>query len=179
MRRVSFNDGWSFRAKQSRFLELATGGGAEWAPVALPHDAMVTEERGPSSGGAATGFHPGGTYEYRKELVVREDQRRKRMLLEFEGVYRDAAVFVNGQLAAHRPYGYSGFAADLNPHLRVGEPNQIRVECRAGADSRWYSGAGIYRDVWLVKRRLLWTYSSPIRRRARRLPFSSRKTNEV
>src|SRR5439155_3456945 len=100
MQRSSCNQGWEFRPKASRFLELA-GGGTPWTPVMLPHDAMLTAERSPTGATAATGFHHGGTYEYRRQIHVGEDLRGRRIFMQFEGVYRDAAVSVNGQLAAH------------------------------------------------------------------------------
>jgi beta-galactosidase len=149
MLRSSWNRGWEFRHKTSRFLELA-GQANPWSPVDVPHDAMITEARSPDRATAATGFHHGGNYEYRKHLDAPDDRRGKRVFLEFEGVYRGASVFVNGQLAARRPYGYSQFTVDVDPYLHDEAPNEIRVEARADADTRWYSGAGIYRDVWLV-----------------------------
>ena len=72
------------------------------------------------------------------------------MLLEFDGVYRDAAVYVNGNLAGQRAFGYSRFTVRIDPFLVFGAENEIRVECRTHLDSRWYAGAGIYRDVHLV-----------------------------
>jgi beta-galactosidase len=148
MLRSLCNDGWEFRPQTDRFLELA-GKAAPWVAVALPHDAMVTEQRSPD-GTAATAFHRDGIYEYRKRLHLPEELRTKRVLMEFEGVYRGAAVYVNGQLAGHRPYGYSQFTVDVGAYAAFGEDNEIRVEARTNADSRWYSGAGIYRAVWLV-----------------------------
>ena len=149
MRPELWNDGWSFRSKPNSFLEL-TGRSGPWLDVVVPHDAMVTEERSPAVGTPATAFHSGGTYEYRKALPADDDLRGKVVMLQFDGVYRDATVFVNGQFAAHRPYGYSQFSVDLVPYLRFGTDNDIHVTARAHDDSRWYSGAGIYRDVWLV-----------------------------
>ena len=149
MRRQLWNDGWSFRPRPNLLLEL-TGQSGPWLDVVVPHDAMVTEERSATEGTAGTAFHRGGTYEYRKTLPVPDDLRGKRVMLQFDGVYRDGTVFVNGQFAAHRPYGYSQFTVDLVPHLRFGSDNEIHVVARANDDSRWYSGAGIYRDVWLV-----------------------------
>ncbi len=89
-------------------------------------------------------------WEYEKAFVVPEEQRGKRILIEFEGVYRSAAVYVNGTLVGHRPYGYSNFAVSIGEHLRYGEDNTITVDATAHEDARWYSGAGIYRNVHLV-----------------------------
>ena len=100
--------------------------------------------------GGATGYFPGGVWEYRRSFRVPEDYSAKRVVLEFEGVYRDAMVYLNGDLAAHWAYGYSGFAVRADPFLRYGADNVIRVEARAHQDSRWYSGAGLYRGVNLL-----------------------------
>jgi beta-galactosidase len=88
--------------------------------------------------------------EYRKTLVAPDDLRGKRVFVEFEGVYRDAMVFVNADFAGQRPYGYSPFIVDIGRFLRIGSANEIRVEARSHQDSRWYTGLGIYRDTWLL-----------------------------
>ncbi|MEW9548451.1 glycoside hydrolase family 2 TIM barrel-domain containing protein [Nonomuraea sp. NPDC050783] len=144
MQRLPFNDGWQFRQKVNPFDELS-GAVPPYVDVYVPHDAMIERERDPQ-GDRAAAYFPGGTYEYRKTFTPPEGER---IVLEFEGVYRDAAVFINGAFAGHRPYGYSLFTIDADEFLRPGEENVIRVECRNGQDSRWYTGAGIYRDVWL------------------------------
>ena len=97
-----------------------------------------------------TGYYPGGVFEYAKTFDVPEEWRERTVVLEFEGVYRDAVVFVNGDFVVHEPNGYNAFAAVLDPFLRYGEPNRITVEAKAHKDSRWYSGAGIYRPVHLL-----------------------------
>ncbi len=149
MRRTPFNDGWSVRPKTNRFAELA-GETAPWTPVTLPHDAMIGTPRSPSAS-AATGFFRPGVWEYRRTLHLPAGDAGTTVVLAFEGVYRDAVVCVNDTVAAHRPYGYSNFFVAIEHLLRVGEPNEIRVEARAHDDSRWYPGAGIHRDVWLLQ----------------------------
>jgi beta-galactosidase len=89
MQRVSFNDGWSVRPKVSAFLERGDRMVA-WTPVLLPHDVMIGSTRGPSEG-PGNAYFPGGTWEYQKNFVVSAEDRGKRMFVEFEGVYRDAA----------------------------------------------------------------------------------------
>ncbi|MFJ7995704.1 glycoside hydrolase family 2 TIM barrel-domain containing protein [Streptomyces sp. NPDC096310] len=148
MIRTSFNDNWQFRSKVSPFAELS-GPVVPFKPVTLPHDAMLARDREATTDGGATAYFPGGAYEYRKMFFVAEEHRGKRIVLEFEGVYRDAVVFLNGDYAGQRPYGYSQFFIDADRFLRFGEDNEIRVECRTHQDSRWYTGAGIYRDTWL------------------------------
>jgi beta-galactosidase len=153
MFRVSFNDGWEFRPKASSFAELGRGA-APYQPVTLPHDAMIGQQRvapdGAVTDGGANAYFPGGVFEYRKTFFVPEEDRGRRILVEFEGVYRDAMVYVNGNYAGQRPYGYSLFRVEADRFLRFGADNEVRVEARAHKDSRWYTGAGIYRDTWLL-----------------------------
>jgi beta-galactosidase len=149
MIRVSFNDNWQYRPKVNPFAELS-GTKVPFEPVTLPHDATIAREREATADGAATAYFPGGAYEYRRTFLVPEEHRGKRIVLEFEGVYRDATVFINGAYAGQRPYGYSRFFIDADRFLRFGVDNEVRVECRTHQDSRWYTGAGIYRDTWLL-----------------------------
>ena len=149
MTRASFNAGWAVRPKVSLFAEFS-GPLAPPQPVTLPHDALIGLPRSADSAqGSHTGYFPDGTFEYSKTFDVPEDYRGKRIALEFQGVYRDAMVFVNGDFADQRPFGYSTFNIRLDPFLKYGQPNTIRVDARVHQDSRWYSGAGIYRDTFL------------------------------
>ncbi len=149
MDRIACNEGWTVHPKTNRFAERM-GMGPEPADVTLPHDAMIGGERSPSAS-PASGYFLGGVWQYRRSLDVSPDHADACILLEFEGVYRDARVYVNDALVAHRPYGYSEFVVQIDPLLRFGEHNEIRVEARAHEDSRWYSGAGIHRNVWLLR----------------------------
>ncbi len=142
MKKYDFNHGWIC-------TPLAEGG--ETIPVTLPHDAMRTEERVRTSVGEANiGYFAGGDYEYRKEFTLPWELAEKKLVLEFESVYHNAEVWVNGTKAAFRPYGYTNFYVELNPYLLDGV-NEIRVIARNAdqPNSRWYSGTGIYRPVWL------------------------------
>ncbi len=150
MRRTSFNDHWTIGAKANSFAEMVTGGGSEPVPVTLPHDAMIGEERSPSGHGA-TAYFPSGSWEYRKSFEPPLDEEGGVFFLEFDGVYRDARVSVNDVLVAHRPGGYSDFSVQIDHLLRFGGANEVKVEARAHDDSRWYSGGGIYRSVWLLQ----------------------------
>ncbi|MDQ0691288.1 glycoside hydrolase family 2 TIM barrel-domain containing protein [Arthrobacter sp. W4I7] len=145
---VSFNNGWSVRPWASIFAALG-GGRPQSASVTLPHDAVLDLDR-TAAGKPEQAYFPGGAFEYTKTFDVPEEWRNKRVSVVFEGVYRDAMVFVNGAFAAQRPYGYSAFTVPLDPYLRYGETNTIRVDARVHDDSRWYSGGGIYRDTHLV-----------------------------
>ncbi|MFF1253894.1 glycoside hydrolase family 2 TIM barrel-domain containing protein [Pseudarthrobacter sp. NPDC058329] len=150
MTRRSFNNGWNVRPKVSIFAEVS-GPAAAGEAVTLPHDAMMSMERSAASGsGSPGGYFPGGVVEYSKSFDISESHRGKRVSVEFQGIYRDAMVFVNGDFAGQRPYGYSTFEVVLDPFLKYGQENVIRVEARAHEDSRWYSGLGIHRDVFLT-----------------------------
>ena len=127
------------------------GDTAPGRPVTLPHDAMLAEPRtGLSAGGVNTGWYEGYDYEYQRTLTVPENELSDTHILEFEGVYHNAEVWLNGQKAAFRPYGYTNFYVDCAPFLRAGD-NELRVIARNAdqPNSRWYSGAGLYRPVQL------------------------------
>ncbi|MBU4464257.1 MAG: glycoside hydrolase family 2, partial [Actinobacteria bacterium] len=148
MIRVPFHEGWAVGPKLGAF---EASGATAPQPVTVPHDAVRDLPRSVDSGGGVnTGYHPGGVFEYTKSFDVPEEWRDKTVVIEFEGVYRDAVVFVNGEFAAHEPHGYTAFVVTADAFLRFGETNTIAVEARAHKDSRWYSGAGIYRPVHLI-----------------------------
>ena len=142
MKATSLLTGWTCRH---------LGDTAPGKPVTLPHDAMLAEPRTAlSAGGTNTGWYEGYDYEYRRTLTVPENALADTHILEFEGVYHNAEVWINGQKAAFRPYGYTNFYVDCAPYLHAGE-NELRVIARNAdqPNSRWYSGAGIYRPVQL------------------------------
>ncbi|MFB9678905.1 sugar-binding domain-containing protein [Streptosporangium vulgare] len=136
MIRTSCNDGWQVRPTVDPFAELS-GHVVPYQEVTLPHDAMIDQERD-ASGGGAGGYFPGGVYEYRKAFPMPEEHRGRRIIVEFEDVYRDAAVFINGDYAGQRPYGYSRFFIDADRFLRYGQetrsastpgPTRNRARC--------------------------------------------------
>lgn len=121
-------------------------------PVTLPHDAMLSEPRtAQSAGGINTGWFMGRDYVYQKTFAAPAEWADRAVFLEFEGVYRNAEVFVNGHRAAFQPGGYTGFFVALEGLIRPGGENHVKVIARNAdqPNSRWYSGAGIYRPVWL------------------------------
>jgi beta-galactosidase len=151
MTRTTLNDGWSARPRVSPFQELSGATTGDWNDVRLPHDALISTIRtADAPGGHASGYFPGGAFQYRRTLSVPETDRGRQILLEFDGVYRDAMIYINDNLAGQRAFGYSRFTVRIDPYLTFGADNEIRVECRTHLDSRWYSGAGIYRDVHLI-----------------------------
>ena len=131
MKKTAFNDNWIYRGQS----------------VILPHDAMLHEARDPDAkSGSAGAFFPDGEYVYEKTF---ERPAAEHVLFQFEGVYKNAKVFINGKEAGGAAYGYIPFFVNADEYLINGE-NTIRVECSVRhPDSRWYSGAGIYRPVWL------------------------------
>ena len=144
MNKSSFNEGWKFRRKDTK----------GFVDVMLPHDAMIGEPRAhDAAGGTNTGWFAGNDYTYEKTFFVPEDWVKEDIVFEFEGVYRYAEVFINEKKAASRPYGYTGFYVQANEYLKYGGENIIRVEAKNAdqPNSRWYSGAGIYRPVWLYQ----------------------------
>lgn len=149
MKSTAFNDNWKFR----RLEEGQSGEGKTAQTVILPHDAMIHEQRRPDAeGGSAHGFFPGGVYLYEKTFTAPEEWRNQTVLFEFEGVYRNAEVSINGKAAGGRPYGYIPFTVCADGLLRYGEENTISVKADNSRlpNSRWYSGSGIYRPVNLI-----------------------------
>jgi beta-galactosidase/beta-glucuronidase len=147
------NDGWQF-ALNKGINPLAAPNEPDWQNVDLPHDWSVREQLSPSLA-SATGYLPGGIGWYRKTLTIPGkgiNPLAEKVYLYFEGVYNRSEVFVNGQSVGSRPNGYISFAFDITPYVQYGKENTIavRVDHSQSADSRWYTGSGIYRDVWLV-----------------------------
>ncbi len=155
MKGISFNDGWAYRHLVEGEETGAAGDVATaepWQPVELPHDAMIYEprdERAPSAHNS--GWFVGRDYEYVRDYTLPAEYADQSVILEFEGVYHLAEVYVDGQKVAERPYGYTNFYVDLSDLLAADVPSQIRVVAKNSdqPNSRWYSGAGIYRPVTL------------------------------
>lgn len=142
MQYVHFHDGWYCK-------HLGEAGPA--LPVSVPDDAMLREPRTATSmGGLNVSWFEGRDYAYTKTFTLDQAQLQGSILLEFEGVYRKAEVYLNGQKAGFRPYGYTNFYVDCKPYVRVGENTvEVRAFNADQPNSRWYSGAGIYRPVKL------------------------------
>ena len=143
MQAIDFNDGWSYRHLDAD---------ESFTAVRLPHDAMIGEPRHEDApGGVNTGWFDGRDYEYVKTYAPGPELAGRLLLLEFEGVYHNAEVWVDGAQLVFRPYGYTNFRVDVTDALAAGEPHEIRVVARNAdqPNSRWYSGAGIYRPVTL------------------------------
>ncbi len=142
MQNLDFNQNWRFR-------HLEEG---EWEEVSIPHDAMIYEDRNlDNDSGTNACWFTGRDYEYEKEFEAPEEWKDEDIVFEFEGVYHNAEVYINGEKACYRPYGYTNFYVEANNFIKYGETNVIRVIARNSdqPNSRWYSGAGIYRPVHL------------------------------
>lgn len=146
VKKIDFNQAWTF---------CRVGEETVKCEVMIPHDAMISEKRTEDSeGGINTGWFEGYDYIYEKEFEIPDEYEKQEISFEFEGVYHNAEVYLNGEKAAYRPYGYTNFYIDADPYLKYGEKNQIRVIAHNAdqPNSRWYSGAGIYRPVWMYVR---------------------------
>lgn len=123
-----------------------------WRQLDLPHDWSIEGPYSPHWA-SCTGYLPGGIAWYRKRIPIPSDWQGKRVYIYFEGIYRDGKVFINGQSLGMRPNGYISYMYDLTPYIEAGRENVIavRVDHSEHADSRWYTGSGIYRDVYLIK----------------------------
>lgn len=154
--RELFNEGWYFHLGDGRYLGAQMLDHSSWRKVELPHDWSVELPASPVLS-SCTGYLPGGIGWYRKDFTVPADRKSDRVYIYFEGVYNNSEVFINGKWIGKRPNGYVSFLYDLTPYIRFGERNVIavRVDHSEDADSRWYTGSGIYRDVYLV-------YAAPV-----------------
>lgn len=152
MKKTNWNDEWLFWNSKDAFA-LVWDIPENARKITLPHDAMIESESHEGSlNGGNTGFFDGGSYTYVKFYESKPGDRKRNIVIEFEGSYMNTFVYVNGQLAANCPYGYSHFYAPISHLLKEEGKNEIRVQVRNGAmsNSRWYSGSGIYRDVYLL-----------------------------
>ena len=119
--------------------------------VTLPYDCMLEEKRDPlAPSGSAKGYFPEKTIALEKKFQVPEEWKDRAIYLEFEGIYTNSSVLINGTRAGGCPHGYTDFLVRADPFLRYGEENRVKVIVRTGKDSRWYSGAGLYREVKLL-----------------------------
>ncbi|MTK52972.1 sugar-binding domain-containing protein [Paludibacter sp.] len=146
---VKINNNWQFHLGDCDALKADTS--TSWKTLDLPHDWSSEGELSPSLA-SCTGYLPGGTGWYKKELEIPENKAGKKIYLYFEGVYNHSEVYINGHLLGKRPNGYVSFAYDATPFIHFGSKNTIavRVDHSKSADSRWYTGSGIYRNVWLI-----------------------------
>ena len=151
MKKQLWNTGWTVAPGVPNPFGVIFGSEPEPVPVLLPQDEMIKEpRRADAPSGNQTGYYPVKSYTYTKSFLAPADWSDKTVMLEFEGVMARAKVLLNGELVAQNRYGYGQFLADLTPYLKMNETNTVQVLALSNENgSRWYPGAGIYRDVWL------------------------------
>ena len=134
----NFDFDWQFRLGEQGIYK----------PVQLPHDWSIeldfNEEVGPESG-----YLPGGIGYYKKDFNVPASYKGKRVSIVFDGIYHKATIYLNGQEVDYHRYGYTSFETDLTPYLKYGGKNTLSVKVDHSEKSRWYTGSGIYRHVWM------------------------------
>ena len=152
--RINFDKGWRFALVDSVQMSSPEYDDAGWRLLNVPHDWAIEGDFSASApSGNSGGALPGGVGWYRKSFSVDAADEGKQFYIDFDGVYMNAKVWINGTLLGQRPYGYSSFRYDLTPYIRYGGNNvvAVRVDNSDQPNSRWYSGCGIYRHVWLNK----------------------------
>ena len=145
--------GWKFFLGDPSGAESPSFADASWRTVDLPHDWSIESKPAKDNpSGSGGGYFPDGTGWYRKAFHAPSDWKGKHVSVEFDGVYRDATVYLNGRKLGTHPYGYTAFTFDLTPDLNFSGTNvlAVRVDNSAQPDSRWYTGSGIYRHVRVV-----------------------------
>ncbi len=149
-KRQNFDKGWRFILADSANMARVNYNDAHWRLLDLPHDwAVEGDFMASNPSGASGGALPGGVGWYRKHFRVDNPMM---YFVEFDGVYMNATVYVNGERVYNRPYGYSSFQCDITRFLRTGDNVlAVRVDNSDQPNSRWYSGCGIYRHVWFIK----------------------------
>ena len=151
--KLSFNDDWTFHLGDIAEASSADYDDSSWRTLDLPHDwAIEGEFSADNPSGAGGGALPGGVGWYRKTFKLDKKLEGKKIFIDFDGVYMNSEVWINGTYLGLRPYGYISFRYDLTPYLSFDSENTIavRVDNSEQPNSRWYSGCGIYRNVWLT-----------------------------
>ncbi len=150
---LKFNKDWKFILEDKAAFESTLLDDAEWRSLDLPHDWGIEgkfNQNNPAGGNGA--FLPTGIGWYRKIFVLPDSLKGKRIVIQFDGIYMNSKVYINGHFLGQYPYGYSSFQYDLTEFIKAGEKNTIavRVDNSLQPASRWYAGSGIYRNVWLI-----------------------------
>ncbi|WP_370479255.1 sugar-binding domain-containing protein [Tamlana flava] len=151
-RKQLFNYDWKFQLGEAPEGSSISFDDSSWRTLDLPHDWSIegkSEIENPSGGDG--GYFPMGKAWYRKTFQADNTWKGKKVSIYFEGVYMNAEVFINGKSIGVQPYGYTSFSFDLTPHLEFGKDNvlAVKVDNSLQKNCRWYSGSGIYRNVWL------------------------------
>lgn len=152
--KICFNDNWLFSLSDNPKASETDFDDKEWRVLNLPHDwAIEGDFSKDNPSGTGGGALPGGIGWYRKTFIPGNEDSDKIIRIDFDGICMNSEVFINGQSLGKRPYGYISFGYDITPYLKWNEKNVIavRVDNSEQPNSRWYSGCGIYRNVWLTK----------------------------
>lgn len=150
----SFNSNWRFYLGDESNAKNAGYNDSEWRQLTVPHDWSIEgkfDEKNPT--GQAGGGLPAGIGWYRKTFTIPQTAQGKNVFVDFDGVYCNSEVWINGHSLGKRPNGYISFQYDLTPYLNYGKQANViavKVDNSAQPNSRWYSGSGIYRNVWLT-----------------------------
>ena len=149
-RTQNFDANWKFYLGDAGNAQTSNFDDSKWRNISLPHDYSIEQEYSKQME-AESGYLPGGTGWYRKHFTVGEELKGKEIRLDFDGVYMNSTVYINGEELGTHPYGYTPFSFDLTDHIKFGEENVIAVKVdHKTPSSRWYSGSGIYRSVNLT-----------------------------
>ena len=171
-----FDDNWKFYLGDVKGAEKPSFNDKSWRDIDLPHDWSIEKLSGQeagkvvgpfskeSIGTTATGYVVGGTAWYRKTFTLNARENFSKTIINFDGVYMNFDVWVNGKFLGNHPYGYTAFNFDITGFLNpAGKPNIIAVKVKnEGKNSRWYSGSGIYRHVWLIQKQAVHLASNGI-----------------
>jgi len=152
--RVNFDFNWKFSKGDIPGAENTTFDDADWKNINIPHDWSIEGPFGKDNpSGRSGGYLPGGIGWYRKSFDLFQKYRGKKIFIEFDGVYMNSNIWINGHHLGNHPYGYTSFHYDVTPYLKYGDSKNVlavRVDNSKQPNSRWYSGSGIYRHVWLL-----------------------------
>ena len=149
-----WDEGWRFALHNDEKAHETTFDDHAWRVLDLPHDwAIEGDFYALNPSGANGGALPGGIGWYRKHLNLNDNDASSRYVLHFDGAYMNTSVYVNGQLVGMRPYGFISFSCDITPYLKKQGDNvvAVKVDNSKQPNSRWYTGCGIYRHVYLMK----------------------------
>jgi beta-galactosidase len=150
---IPFNKTWKFIQQDVRNGEKAGFRDGQWRTLNLPHDWSIEGEYHRTAHGTdwQSGFLPAGIGWYRKHFTCPPEWKQKKVRIRFDGVYLNSKVWINGHLLGERPSGYISFEYDLTPYLKDGDNCiSVRVDHSKPLSGRWYTGSGIYRNVWLL-----------------------------
>ncbi len=155
---ILFDEGWKFYKGGFQMASNPDFDDSDWRNIDLPHDWSIEDNPATSSpfdpgaiGQTSSAFTSGGTAWYRKHFVIDNSAAGKKIHLQFDGVYMNAEVWLNGKKLGDNPYGYTSFWFDISQVANIGGKNTLAVKVKnEGENTRWYSGSGIYRHVWLT-----------------------------